>query len=66
MATAVADLAGLLEGIPSGAWVAISERHNTVLAYGPDAQEVLREAREQNESSPLLVRVPDRQSSMFF
>jgi hypothetical protein len=66
MATAVLDLAGLLEGIPCGAWVAISERSNTVLAYGPDAQEVLREAKEQAESHPLLVRVPDRQSSMFF
>ncbi len=66
MATAVVDLQSLLEGIPSGAWVAISEEKNLVLAYGPDAQEVLRKAKEKNERQPLLVRVPDRPSSMFF
>jgi hypothetical protein len=66
MATAVVDLPGLLKGIPSGAWVAISERMNSVLSYGPDAQEVLRKAKEQHEDLPLIVRVPDQRSSMFF
>jgi hypothetical protein len=49
MSTAVADLSGLLKGIPSGAWVAISESKRMVVAYGPDAQEVLREAKETKQ-----------------
>ena len=44
MATAIVDLFDLLEGIPAGAWVAISERQHRVIAYGADAQMVLGEA----------------------
>ncbi len=66
MATAVSDLAGLLKGIPSGAWVAISEMDNRVVAYGPDAQQVMQLAKERGLAHPLLLRVPDRQASMFF
>jgi hypothetical protein len=65
MATAVADLAGLLKGIPSGAWVAISESQNRVLAYGADAQAVLCEAQEKGEQHPLILRVPDQAAAMF-
>jgi hypothetical protein len=66
MSTAVADLSGLLKGIPSGAWVAISESKRMVVAYGPDAQEVLREAKERGEEHPLIIRVPDQAAAMFF
>jgi hypothetical protein len=66
MTTALADLSNLLKGIPSGAWVAISERKNVVMAYGPDAQEVLREAKERGEEHPLILRVPDQAAAMFF
>jgi hypothetical protein len=66
MATAVADLAGLLKGIPSGAWVAISEKGRTVIAYGPDAQQVLSDAKDRGEDHPLIVRVPDQNAAMFF
>jgi hypothetical protein len=66
MATVVADLAGLLKGIPAGAWVAISEKRHEVLAYGPDAPAVLSEAQEKGEEQPLIVRVPDQATSMFF
>jgi tRNA A37 threonylcarbamoyladenosine synthetase subunit TsaC/SUA5/YrdC len=66
MTTAVADLSDLLKGIPSGAWVAISESKNAVMAYGPDAQEVLREAKERGEEHPLILRVPDHAAAMFF
>jgi hypothetical protein len=65
MATAVIHLEGLLKGIPSGAWVAISERLSKVLSYGPDAQVVLKEAENQGEAHPLIVRVPDQASSLF-
>ena len=66
MATAVADLTGLLKGIPSGAWVAISEAQNKVVAFGLDAQAVFRSAQEQGVEHPLLTRVPDQAVSMFF
>ena len=65
MATAVADLAALLQGIPAGAWVAISERQRKVLAYGADAQAVMNEAREKGEARPLIVRVPEQATAMF-
>jgi len=65
MATAVINLEGLLKGIPSGAWVAISELQNKVLSYGADAQAVLTEAENKGEAHPLIVRVPDQASSLF-
>jgi hypothetical protein len=65
MATTVADLAGLLEGIPAGAWVAISEEKNAVVAYGVDAQAVFGEAQEKGEEHPLIVRVPEQATAMF-
>ncbi|MGD0731558.1 MAG: DUF5678 domain-containing protein [Terracidiphilus sp.] len=65
MATTVADIPDLLKSIPAGAWVAISERRNKVIAFGVDAQAVLDEARVKGEDLPLMVRVPDRDSAMF-
>jgi len=65
MATAVVDFTGLLKGIPSGAWVAISERQHKVMAYGADAQAVLSESQEKGEGRPLIVRVPDQEAAMF-
>jgi hypothetical protein len=65
MATAVVDVSSLLKGIPSGAWVAISERQNKVVAYGADAQAVSRQAKEKGEANPLMVRVPDPASLLF-
>jgi Family of unknown function (DUF5678) len=65
MATTVADLAGLLKGIPSGAWVAISVEKHEVVAFGADAQAVFSRAQESGEERPLIVRVPDQASAMF-
>jgi hypothetical protein len=65
MATTVADLSGLLKGIPAGAWVAISEQQNQALAYGFDAQAVLNEARQKGEKLPLMVRIPEQNMAMF-
>lgn len=59
------DLAGLLKEIPAGAWVAISEEKNAVVAYGPDAQAVFSEAQDKGEEQPLIVRVPDQATAMF-
>ncbi len=66
MATPVLDLSDLLKGIPSGAWVAVSEETNEVVAFGADAQDVLRRANEQGIKTPFIVRVPDQASAMFF
>jgi hypothetical protein len=66
MTTSAADLSDLLKGIPSGAWVAISESKQVVIAYGPDAQEVLRKAKERGEERPLILRVPEQAIAMFF
>jgi len=65
MATTIADLSDLLKGIPSGAWVAISEKQRKAVAFGVDAQAVLNEAKEKGEKLPLMVRVPDQDSAMF-
>jgi hypothetical protein len=65
MGTVLADLPDLLKGIPAGAWVAISEKQHKAVAFGVDAQAVLNEALEKGEKLPLMVRVPDQNSSMF-
>jgi hypothetical protein len=66
MATAIGDLLELLEGIPAGAWVAISERQHSVLAFGADAQAVFNEAQSKGDDQPLIVRVPHQPTLMFF
>jgi hypothetical protein len=66
MATAIVDLLALTKGLPTGAWVAISERQHTVLAYGTDVETVLTEAQGKGEDHPLIVRVPDQSTAMFF
>lgn len=60
----VTDLPALLEGIPPGAWVAISEAQIKVLAHGTDLDEVRREAQDKGEALPLMVRVPEHHMAM--
>jgi hypothetical protein len=66
MTTSAVDLSDLLKDIPAGAWVAISESKQVAMAYGPDAQEVLRKAKERGEERPLILRVPERATALFF
>ena len=66
MSTIVSGLADLLKDVPSGAWVAISERGHKVLAFGADAQAVYSEALQMDENTPLMVRVPEPEAAMFF
>jgi Family of unknown function (DUF5678) len=66
MARSVADIYELVKDIPPGAWVAISGDRHHVLAYGPDAQDVLTQARSEGEEVPLIVRVPEIPVSLFF
>jgi hypothetical protein len=65
MATTAANIPELLDGIPPGAWVAISVGQHKVVAFGADAQAVLTEAREKGEQVPLIVRVPEQNVAMF-
>jgi len=65
MATEIADIDDLVEGIPPGAWVAISEKLHKVLAYGIDLRAVLDEAHQMGEELPLIVRLPEQSLSWF-
>jgi hypothetical protein len=58
------DLTELLKGIPRGAWVAISSRHEKVVAFGAELRAVLEEAKQKGEGDPLVTRVPESASSL--
>jgi len=53
-----AALNQIFEGIPAGAWVAISVARHLAIAFGADARQVLNEARIKGERLPLMLRVP--------
>ena len=57
--------AALVKGLPAGAWVAISERTNEVIAYAAELQTAIDKAREGGENDPLIVRVPDQAVTLF-
>jgi len=61
----VAEMYALMEGLPIGSWVAFSEKQHKILAYGPDAQAVLDEARELGEPRPVIARVMDPSVGLF-
>ena len=58
------DFVKLLEGIPPGAWVAISSDQARVVAYAPRLDEAIEKAREEGEPEPIMVRVPESQSAL--
>ncbi len=62
---ATLDLAQILKGIPAGAWVALSNDNDKVIAFGADMQSVLSDAKKAGENTPLIVKVPDRQETLF-
>jgi hypothetical protein len=59
MSKLVPNFHEILNGIPAGAWVAISEKQQKAIAFGADAISVLKEARRNGERLPLMVRVPE-------
>jgi len=65
MATALIHLAELLRNVPAGAWVAISEDEEKVVAYGADIQQVIAAAHDKGVKQPLIVKAPDRQKILF-
>jgi hypothetical protein len=63
MAALAINLSDILKDVPAGAWVALEKYR--VVAYGSDMQKVLAEARAKGIREPLIVKVPDRQESLF-
>jgi len=53
------EIYDLMNGLPAGAWVAISTEQRRVLSYGEDAQQVFAEAKQQGERVPFIGRVPE-------
>jgi hypothetical protein len=64
MAAVAIDLSDILKDVPAGAWVALEQYR--IVAYGADMQQVLAEARKKGVREPLIVKVPDRQETLFF
>lgn len=56
----------LLSEIPRGAWVAISSDGLRVISYSADMKMVLQQANERGESDPILTRVPESCTALFF
>jgi hypothetical protein len=62
----IGEIYQLMEGLPPGAWVAVSTDQRRILSYGDDAQKVFAEAKELGERVPFIGRVPDPNALMFF
>jgi len=63
MFAAVKDISKLLEGVPKGAWVALSADEERIIAYAAELQDVLQKAREAKEEKPVIIRVPESDAS---
>jgi hypothetical protein len=53
------DYSHLLENIPLGDWVVLSNDQERLLAHGPDLDEPFRKAKEMGEAAPFVTRVPE-------
>jgi hypothetical protein len=62
----ISDIYELMDGLPPGAWVAISTEQRRVLSYGDDEMAVFAEAKAQGEKIPFIGRVPEPDVLMFF
>jgi hypothetical protein len=62
---AAKDISKLLSGLPRGAWVALSKDEEKVVAYAAELQEAIQKARAAGESDPVVIRVPEAESSTF-
>jgi|HubBroStandDraft_1064217.scaffolds.fasta_scaffold79855_2 hypothetical protein len=65
MATPAIHYSSLLKDLPAGAWVAISEKTMSVIAYSAEIQTVVERSRQQGETDPLIVRVPELAGTLF-
>lgn len=60
MAPAVQDFTKLLSQVPAGAWVALSQDEQRVVAYDAEVGEAIRKAKEAGEPNPVVTRVPQK------
>ena len=54
----------LLAGIPAGMWVAISQDQEKVVGQGLMIEEALKQARENGQPKPYILRVPKGHASL--
>ena len=59
----IKDVTKLLADVPKGAWVALSNNEDRVIAYAAELQEVLRKAKEAGESDPIITRVLEAETA---
>jgi Family of unknown function (DUF5678) len=64
MAPPVTDLGELLKDVPPGAWVAISQDQQRVVAYAAEMRDALSKAKELGEERPIIFRVPQSPASL--
>jgi hypothetical protein len=55
---AAQELPRLLADLPKGAWVALAQNEDRVVAYGDNLDDVVRRAQELGEKDPIVARVP--------
>jgi hypothetical protein len=59
MFAAAKDISKLLEGVPNGAWVAVSHDETRLVAFAAELQAVLQKSKQAGEDYPVIVRVPE-------
>jgi transaldolase len=59
---AVKDISKLLAGVPKGAWVALSQDEERMIAYAAELQEALDKAKKAGEAEPVVIRVPEAEA----
>ena len=63
-ATPALNVDDLLRDVPPGAWVAISQDHSRVVAYGIDLRDVIESAKQNGEYQPLLIKSPETKGAL--
>ena len=56
---ATKDISSLLATVPRGAWVALSNDEERVVAYAAELPDAVKLAHEKGEADPVVIRVPD-------
>jgi hypothetical protein len=57
------DISKLLSSVPEGAWVALSNDEERIVAYAAELQEALKKAKVVGEDEPVVLRVPEAGAS---
>ncbi len=65
MAMNIQEIYEMMNGLPPGAWVAISTEKRLVLSYGDDALKVFAQAKAAGEKIPFIGRVPEPGMHLF-